>query len=353
MRNNLFCPTGHIVYSRGLQGGMIKAASFRVPAVFLIALGLLSASCAPAPSAQTNGDPTAASRRTALDPGVSKRVQATSTIPSTTYFTYRPAWLAGQALTLDGAQAQVRTFLDEPAPLLEGYFVDEAAPAAGAGGRLVVSLSNRKLFKLQRPVAGLPTPDEFTVDASSGEVIDAFLHSHAIHRVSRRLIGETQALAAAQAFGRTRFAEFDQLVLREAGISGIAGDGVPTYIVRWARRAESGARLPTALQIGVDMETGQVATYSAQRVEYRGPTDPAISRERAIELALAEAHKDIRLATPRAGRVELMTWQGAFGDWRLAWSVGLDSVPPGVMTRRFFVDALTGAILNPLGSPVG
>lgn len=223
-----------------------------------------------------------------------------------------------------------------------------AAQMAQTNGA-VISLSNRKLFKFQRTVAGAPLPDEFTVDASSGEVVEALLHSHAIHDASQRRIAEAQARATAEEFGRTHFADFGQLSLDEATASGIARDGVPMYDVVWGRQAESGAWLPTSLHIGVDMETGQVVNYTVVRVDYRGPTVPVVSRERAIELALAEARKGSRLAHVTVNQVELL----AVGPDQLAWFVELGNVPSDIFVRHFYLDALTGAILNPLGSPVG
>lgn len=322
-------------------------------AVLIMAVVLVGTSCAAEPVAETPNNVPPTSDTALANQVPSTTAEVVPSPPLTTYITFRPDLLAGGMLTLGGAQAQVRTFLGESTAVLEGYFLDEALPGVGSGGKPVVSLSNRKVFVIQRRIPGAALPDEFTVDASTGEVVEALLHSHGIHTGALRRIGEAEAMATAEEFGRTHFGGFDQLSLHQAAVSGVARDGVPIYVATWGRQAESGAWLPSSLRISVDLQTGQVVTYSVVRVDYRGPTVPIVGRERAVELALAEARQDNRLAMAKAGRVELMTWHVALGEWRLAWSVSLDGVPPGVMARQLFVDALTGAVLNPLGSPLG
>lgn len=322
-------------------------------AVLIMAVVLVGTSCAAEPGAETPNNVPPTSDTALANQAPDQTAVVTPTVPAAANITFRLEWLSGGMRTLDGAQAQVRTFLGEPTAVLEGYFVDEALPGMGSGGKPVISLSNRKVFVIQRRIPGAALPDEFTVDAFSGEVVDAILRSQTIHTGALRRISDVQAMATAEEFGRTHFADFDQLSLHEAAVSGVARDGVPIYIAVWGRQAESGAWLPTSLHISVDLQTGQVVTYSVVRVDYRGPTVPIVGRERAIELALAEARRDNRLAAAKAGRIELMTWHVAFNEWRLAWSISLDGVPPGVMARQLFVDALTGAVLNPLGSPLG
>jgi hypothetical protein len=295
---------------------MMKAALISALVVLMIALGMLGASCAPAQVLQEYADLTPASRAIAVNQS-SKTAEAASGNPSSLHITYQPGWLAGGSLTLDGAKAQVRTFLGEPAAVLDGYFVDLAAPGVGSGGRAVFSVSDKKVFLIQRPVAGVPSPDEFTVEASTGEVVEASFHSHAVHAPSQRPVSDTEARATAEEFARTRFADFGKFSLYEAGDLALTRDNIPIYVAHWQRQAESGAWLPTLLRVGVDRATGQVVTYTAQRIDYHGPTTPTIGRDQAIEFALAEARKDARLAAAKAGRVELTTMdkpqKGRFG----------------------------------------
>ncbi|HEU4792372.1 MAG TPA: PepSY domain-containing protein, partial [Nitrolancea sp.] len=150
--------------------------------------------------------------------------------------------------------------------------------------------------------------------------------------------------------------KFDQLTVHDEDHSGgtVGARGQDTvYQVRWQLRSpDSGAWLPTFVWVGVDLETGQVTRYFARRTDYRGPTAPKIDREQAVQIALAEAHKDPDLAHAIAGQVELSAGSVS-GQDGVTWNVSLDNVPTHSLVRHFSVDAITGEILNPLGSPVG
>lgn len=279
--------------------------------------------------------------------------------PEVSHATYQPASPDGRLVTLDGAKARVQKFLGERDLVLQGWFVDHGAPQVAAGsedskskGRLIVDM---KEFVVQRQVTNVRYPDEFNVDAKTGEVRQANLVSNTLLGAPRRPVTEATAKAVAEEFARTRYADFGKLTVKEEGRLGQAAGGDPVFSVRWGQRAaDSEAWLPAFVWVDVDLETGRVVHYSSGRGEYDGPTTPQVSRERAVEIALAEARRDPRTAGATVGPVELRAGNGPAGQPELNWVVLLEGVPKESLARRhILVDAISGSILNPFGSPLG
>lgn len=256
----------------------------------------------------------------------------------------------GRPVTLEEAKEQVRAFLEDPDAILTGEATDEFNLIGGQSVRVGTD------YIIKRQMDGVRYPDQFTVDGDSGEITEATLPSATSDTAAKQPVSETQANLIATKFAQTHFDKFDQLSAHEdgQGIGAVGAHGQDrTHQFRWELRSpDTGAWLPTFVSVGVDLETGQVTSYFAHRTDYRGPTTPKIDREQAVQIALAEAHKDPELAGAKAGQVELQAGP-VEGQDRVIWFVGLDNVSEHALVRHFFVDAITGEILNPLGSPVG
>ncbi|CCF85137.1 PepSY domain-containing protein [Nitrolancea hollandica] len=256
----------------------------------------------------------------------------------------------GRPVTLEEAKNQVRAFLEAPDAILTG----EASPSYNIIGGQPVRVGTYYIIK--RQMDGVRDPDQFTVDGDSGEIIAAHLPSATSDNMPKQPVSEAQANLIVTKFAQTRFYQFAHLTVHDedhlGGRVGTKGQD-RVYQVRWQLRSpESGAWLPTFVWVGVDLETGKVTSYIARRTDYRGPTAPKVNREQAIQIALTEAHKDPDLAGAKVGEVRLEA-DTVEGKDHVTWFISLDNVPEHALVRHFSVDAITGEIVNPLGSPVG
>lgn len=256
----------------------------------------------------------------------------------------------GRPVTLEEAKDQVRAFLEDPNAILSGETNDEFNLIGGQPVRVGT------YYNIKRQMDGVRDPDQFTVDGDTGEITEATLPSATSDNMPKQPVSVTEASLIATKFAQSHFDKFDQLTAHNenhlGGRVGTKGQD-RVYQVRWQLRSpESGAWLPTFVSVGVDLETGQVTSYFARRTDYRGPTAPKIDRDQAVQIALSEAHKDPELAGAKAGEVRLEA-DTVEGQDHVTWFIGLDNVPEHALVRHFSVDAITGEIVNPLGSPVG
>lgn len=252
-----------------------------------------------------------------------------------------PPPLSEQPLTLEQAEDRVRVFLGESdAELSGGISVPDINPALAT-------------FEITRQIAGSNYQDEFSVDPTTGELREADLPSQTTLVQPANPVSEDEAHAIAGSFAQQHFVDFERLTFHEANDLDQAPGGDAVYSVLWqVQSPQAGAWLPTWVRVGVDLKTGQVCSYFTVRVDYRGAVVPTIDRAQAVSTALDEAKKDPEIAGATAGTVELQI-TAIDGDSRLAWFIQLDGVPKGPYTRHFYVDALSGQVLNPVGSPHG
>jgi hypothetical protein len=252
-----------------------------------------------------------------------------------------PPALSNQPLTLEQAEDRVRAFLGEPdAELIGGISVPDTNPTLAT-------------FEITREIGLDHYQDEFSVDPTTGELREALLPSQTTLMQPAKPVSETEAIAIADSFAKQHFVDFERLTFHEATDLDRAPGGDAVYSVLWqVQSRQAGAWLPTWVRVGVDLESGQVFSYFTIRVDYRGAAVPTVDRAQAVSTALDEAKKDPEIAGATAGTVELQTTP-IDGDYRLAWFIQLDGVPEGPYTRHFYVDALSGQVLNPVGSPNG
>lgn len=250
---------------------------------------------------------------------------------------------SGGLLTLEEAKARVRAFLGEPQAVIEGRFQETPILTPG--------VESLKRFFLSRQVAGVTEPDTFTVDATTGEVIEATIVSNTPLGAPRKPVSEAEAEAIAVEFARTRFAGFSHLTATDARTDELDGfPGPDIYRATWnVVAADSGAIMPTSVRVGVDLRTGRVTDYQSWRFEYQGPTMTTVSREQATQAALAEASNDARLANASVRQTRLAVSATPKGYW-LAWIVLVEGAE---RNDSFTIDALTGEVLNPVGTPRG
>jgi hypothetical protein len=252
-----------------------------------------------------------------------------------------PPPLSNHPLTLEEAEDRVRAFLGEPdAELSGGLSVPDTNPTLAT-------------YEITREIGLHNYQDEFSVDPTTGELREADLPSQTSLMQPTKPVSESEAHAIAETFARQHFVGFGSLTLHDEQSLDVAAGGDTVHAITWQKQAtDSGAWLPQWVRVGVDLKTGRVSSYFSVRYDYHGPNVPTISQDQAIAAALTEAKKDPEIAGATAGKVELAV--GAFdGTYRLAWTIQLDGIPQGADIRQFYVDALSGEVLNPVGSPHG
>lgn len=249
----------------------------------------------------------------------------------------------GGLLTLDDAKARVRAFLGEPQAVIEGRFQETPVLTPG--------VESLKRFLMSRQVAGVAEADTFIVDATTGEVTEATIVSNTPLGAPNKPVTEPEARGIAADFARAHFADFSHLTATDARTDELDGSpGPDIYRATWnVVAADSGAIMPTFVRVGVDLRTGRVTDYQSWRFDYQGPTMPTVSREQATQAALAEASNDARLANASVRQTRLAVSATPKGYW-LAWIV---LVAGAERNDSFTVDALTGEVLNPVGTPRG
>ena len=258
--------------------------------------------------------------------------------------TYRPAAPDGRLITSGEAESRVRQFLGEPDASFDTTF--EESPLAHRGG------GYNPVFYVRRPVRlNAGTPDTCLVDARTGEVISAALHSNEQPEREARPVTKAEAAAIAEELARSRFAGFAELELTYSATSGPSDASLNprSYYATWQKRAaDSGAWLPLRLSIAVSLQTGRVTSYAATRADYAGPTAPKVSLERALETAKLAASRSHEWAAATVKWTKLEAVQMTEG-YRLVWVMEFEN------ERRLLadslVDALTGELLVSLGEP--
>jgi hypothetical protein len=267
----------------------------------------------------------------------------------------------GQLLTMDEAQTQVRTFLNEADVELVGYLVDTAAQTPKPG-IFFPPYIGAQLFVLTRE-AESEAADVFVVDADTGEILKAVLPSRAKVEQSGQAVSEAEAMAIAERFARSQFAGFVELTQIEDSVL-LEPDGeyligapspslssMPTF-VRWRLHdAESGAWLPTFVAVGVDQQTGQVVSYTARRMGADGITPPTIIETQAIQIGMAQMQQqDPGLAGATVERVELATAFVGQQD-RFVWIIEIAGAEEraaehGQTVSGVLIDAVTGDVVT-------
>jgi len=176
-------------------------------------------------------------------------------------------------VTLQESIDSVRRFAGQPSLILEGGIQADAEAGPRAELYYLESVS---------PTRG---EDFFTVDARTGEVMEATL------RARMAPVGETAdvtfsaAEAVARRFAQTHFWGFDQLALVDRSTRTIESGAV--YSFKWSQLAsESGAELPVSVSLAVS-GSGQVFWYLGQREPLQIQTIPAIEQARAVQIAQA------------------------------------------------------------------
>ncbi len=182
-------------------------------------------------------------------------------------------------------------------------------------------------------------------DASSG-VVRGFMVS--LPPADRVTLSQSEAGQIAEALAaRAPFFHDPTLTLEEACLVDHGPGTERYYFFRWVSRdPRSGAVLLRDIQVAVHPQTGSIIFYLSRdggRVTI--PTEPAIGRERAAQLALEAAAG--RLSRPQV--VEQHLWVSvAHGDQRLLWLVVLEEQGSQELARRLYVeiDAQNGAVLE-------
>lgn len=241
-------------------------------------------------------------------------------------------------------------------PIFSGTFVDTAHQS-----RALTFISppylGAKLYILTRQWRDGADPDTLIIDADSGEVLKAMLPSREAGTPLSTPTSEDDAQSLAQTFARQHFAGFDNLTAVQTNMLApeqpyLSGSPSPhlasgPLMLRWRLKARSGAWLPTWVSIGVDRQTGQIVLYAASRVDYEGSTTPAVDRDQAIRIALAEAHRSAGNEKATVAAADLAADIGSVPN-RLIWYIELNGTVPsstwGGRLTGLAIDAQTGKI---------
>jgi len=233
-------------------------------------------------------------------------------------------------LALDEAAARVRAFLEQPdARFSAKYMVNESVVIA--------------LYPLLPD--GATTKDVFIVNARSGLMSDAYFNEQGVAPALAQPLTDEQARVQAEAYARAHFPAFATVaydgVLLDQSREPRYGVDEDLFVASWQLVApESGAYLPTRVQVAISPRSGQIVGYSARQDAYSGPTVPRITREAAVTLAQAAQRTKGFPDTPVAGvalyGLPAFSLNANQTDPMLAWVIQFQGYVP------VYIDAFTG-----------
>jgi len=244
-------------------------------------------------------------------------------------------------LTLDAAAARARAFLGEPDARFGGMFGILPFGTVGPDHYYVVELS------LLSP-DGAPTRQFFQVDALTGMVLEAHFPDRGAAPALAQPLGDEEARGLAADYARAHFPAFGTLTYG-AMLTNQTGDpqynvGEAVFVASWQLLAsESGAYLPTRVQVAISPRSGQIVGYSARQDDYTGPTAPRITREeaeaRAREAQLARGFRDVPATGAALYAMMPYSLNAHQAEGVLVWAVQFPGYVP------VYIDALTGEVV--------
>jgi len=321
----------------------------------------------------SSGSPTASFHATATQTATTDpSPTATATTASAT--TPPQAAIAGMTpiSVLDEPERDGRLLTLYEATVLAGAFL--GVPINDLAAEFIPLDAFPPTYRVTHTVPDVIWPDEVVVDADTGWIMSATLPSRSSLGAPINEIDNAKARAIAESFGRSAIIEFNQLTLTEEDAPGgwAAGEGVgdELYRVQWSyQEPDSGVWLPISLTVSVDLRTANVHSFDIMRGDYDGPTEPIIEELQAIAIALADARAEHGAENIDAESIRLVAvWYPTVfeetdnprhsgtvlaGEYRLAWQITLSGLPDNATRRVIDVNALTGDIINPIGSPHG
>ena len=242
---------------------------------------------------------------------------------------------ASGRVTLQEAIGSVRRFAGEPGLVLEGGLQTDDVGSRRAEMYYLESVS---------PTRG---EDFFKVDARTSEVIEATFRGRMAPAGDAVDLSLIQAESLATRYARTHFWGFDQLVLVDRSIR--TSETGTTYSFKWSQLSmESRAELPVSVSVAVMSRSGQVFWYLGQRDQLQIDTQPAITRERAVETTRAWLlPRDQRWDLDQPASVRLQVLYDDEDRQQLVWSVLYRARQDGPRsTMRLLVDAQTGVLIQ-------
>jgi len=251
--------------------------------------------------------------------------------------TARPlAVLASGRVPLQEAIDSVRHLAGQPGLLLEGGLQTGDAAARAGGVYFLESVS---------PTRG---EDFFTVDARTGEVIEATFRGRLAPTDTATHLTPADAEAQAAVFARATFWGFDGLGLVDQATR--TGDTGLVYTFKWSQvTADSHAELPVSVSVAVQGHTGQVVWYLSQRDPVQVSTQPAVAESQAVATARAWLRpRDERWNLDQPAAVRLQVLYDDDSQQRLMWSVRFtarnEHGPRASI--RLLIDAQTGQLVQ-------
>ena len=200
----------------------------------------------------------------------------------------------------------------------------------------------------------LETPDgqeSYRIDARTAEVLEMTRQDRPAGAGGTDGLDSVRAELLAERFVADRFLGFESLSLVERNVTPAAG-GSQLYSFKWTMvAAESGAELPTSVNVALS-SAGEVVWYLAQRESVAVDVRPRVAREDAVLAAaqLAERAGGWDARTSTSVRLQVIFDQD--NQQRLVWAVTfpskLDSAPEGRPSLRILIDAQTG---GPVSNP--
>lgn len=180
-----------------------------------------------------------------------------------------------EQITAQDAMNRVSGYLGgDPKHPGEGFAVEEIEVAQ-------IGLGNGRRYLVTVAAGQDVPPDEFVVDATTGQIVSIYRPQATSHYSPRatREIPDEEALSRAEKWAMETYEGFATLELDTTavygGIGGIHGmQGADRiYTAYWRLRdSVSGGWLPTGVTVRINLETDQELSYEAVYAGYNGPT---------------------------------------------------------------------------------
>jgi hypothetical protein len=243
---------------------------------------------------------------------------------------------ASGRVPLQEAIDSVRHLAGQPGLLLEGGLQTGDAAARAGGVYFLESVS---------PTRG---EDFFTVDARTGEVVEATFRGRLAPTDTAARLMPADAEAQAASFARANFWGFDGLALVDQATR--TGETGPVYTFKWSQiAADSHAELPVSVSVAVLGRNGQVVWYLSQRDTVQVSTEPAVAESQAVATGRAWlGPRDERWNLDQPAAVRLQVLYDDDSQQRLMWSVQFAARnEQGPRTSiRLLIDAQTGQLVQ-------
>jgi hypothetical protein len=183
----------------------------------------------------------------------------------------------------------------------------------------------------------------FKVDARTGEVVEANWPDRLTPPSADLHLSQDEAESRAGQLAEQRFSGFNELSLVERRTAP-AANGNRLYTFKWAKLApDSGAELPTSVNLSLTESSGALVWYLVQRMPVEVDVQPVVLRADAVTTAASLADRSGIWDTNKPSSVRLQVIYDDDNRQRLVWAVSFGRRPDGPPSSRSTVQVLLDA----------